>query len=645
MSATQLLFLIPILPLAGAIINGLFGQRLPRGLVGIVACLGPVVAFCFSVHWFFELRAENDPNSYYPNWIGDWISVGSLDVSFGFVLDRLSSIMILVVTGVGSLIHIYSIGYMKKDAGLPRYFAYLNLFMASMLILVLADNLVFMFLGWEGVGLCSYLLIGFWFDEEANARAGKKAFVVNRIGDFGFLLGIFLAFVTFETLNMQQINTDSMAATGIVSSTGQVISDTARFWIPLLLFIGATGKSAQIPLYIWLPDAMAGPTPVSALIHAATMVTSGVYMMARLAPLYNASPAVLMIVAVIGAITALVAGFIAMSQNDIKKVLAYSTVSQLGYMFLAAGLGAYGIAIFHLVTHAFFKGLLFLGAGAVIYSLHHEQDMRRMGGLRKKLPWTFWTMVCGSLAIAGCPLLSGFFSKDAIIEEAMHKSPVLWVVAMVTAVMTSFYIFRLVAMTFLGKSSHEIPETSETGSHGSHHEPIREAPPTMLIPMVILAAFSVFGGLFSSIPGYIDPDFHAEHSYIGLFIGVGLFCAGLFLAWFYFVGAPERRARITRANTLGGGLWRVSHGKLFVDEIYQIIIVKPLELLSQALEILVDRLLIDGLLVRGSGFMAKQIGGVLRQMQTGRVPTYAGWLVGGVMILLFLIIIVMKSDP
>ncbi len=651
MNATRWMFLIPILPLAGAMLNGFVGRRLPRSLVALVACGGPIASFCLAVLWFFELRSSGDE---LVNWLGDWFALAGLDVPFGFRLDNLSAVMAVMITGVGSLIHVYSVGYMSKDAGYARYFTYLNLFMGSMLILVLADNIVLLFLGWEGVGLCSYLLIGFWYEDEANARAGKKAFIVNRIGDFGFLLGILLIYVTHGTFDLRQINTD--AAGGVVSASGLAISDVAKLWIPLLLFIGATGKSAQIPLHVWLPDAMAGPTPVSALIHAATMVTSGVYMVARLGAVYSAAPSVMLVVAVIGVVTALVAGFIAMSQYDIKKVLAYSTVSQLGYMFLAAGLGAYGIAIFHLVTHAFFKGLLFLGAGAVIHSLHHEQDMRRMGGLRKELPVTFALMLIGTLAIAGCPLLAGFYSKDAILEQAMEKNLILWAIGAATAVLTSFYMFRLLAMTFLGErrgAGAHAGDHAPGGHHDDHHAhagPVKEAPAVMLAPMAVLAGLSICGGIvFHDLPAFVDSAHVAAHGVLGALVspsgllGTVFFLGGAWAAWFFFVKSPATREAVASRNPAGRVLWRFSHGKLFVDELYDALVVRPLDVLSQIFYLLVDRLLIDVVLVSGTSFCARVVGSTLRLLQTGRVPTYAGWLVGGAVVLLIVIFMVLNG--
>ena len=622
---SDFVYLIPLLPLVGAAINGFTACCMPRHLVGPIACAGPVAAFGLALAVFLEVLSSGAAAS---TSLGDWFRMEGLEITFGFQLDYLSGVMALVVTGVGSLIHIYSIGYMGKDPGYARYFAYLNLFMASMLVLVLADNLVLLFLGWEGVGLCSYLLIGFWYEDLENAKAGKKAFVVNRVGDFGFALGMFLIYVSYGTLSLSEIN---------AAVPGTDVPRALLMAMPLLLFVGATGKSAQIPLYIWLPDAMAGPTPVSALIHAATMVTSGVYMVTRLAPLFSASPEVMTIIAVVGAVTALIAGFIALSQNDIKKVLAYSTVSQLGYMFLAAGLGAYGVAIFHLVTHAFFKGLLFLGAGAVIYSCHHEQDMRKMGGLWKKLPVTFVLMLVGALALSGCPLLAGFYSKDAILEQAHHHSTSLWLVASLTAAMTSFYIFRLIAMTFLGEAHHETEDAPEAG----HGGPVTESPPVMLAPMGILALLSIGGGIWlHALPGKLPgSEGFEDHGVWGGFVsvaglvGILLFSTGLLLAWFVYKKAPEFRGLICEDDAFGRVLWRLSSGKMFVDELYDLLVVRPLGSLANALFLVVDRLLIDGLLVGGTGLFARLGGTALRQVQSGHVPTYAGWLVCGAVIL------------
>jgi NADH-quinone oxidoreductase subunit L len=633
-SAAGLLFLIPLLPFLGFLANGLLSRRLPRAAVSAIGCTAAAAAFLVAAAATIELLGKGSTEPALSNHLWRWIAAGSLEVPFRFRIDRLSAVMALVVTGVGSLIHFYSTGYMRGDPGYARYFAYLNLFLAAMLVLVLADNIVLLFLGWEGVGLASYLLIGFWYKELPNCAAGTKAFIANRIGDLGFLLGIFLIFIHFGTFDLAGINA------GVAGK-----SESALFWIALLLFAGATGKSAQIPLYVWLPDAMAGPTPVSALIHAATMVTSGVYMVARLGALYSAVPEVSAVVAAIGALTALLGAAIALSQTDIKKVLAYSTVSQLGYMFLAAGAGAYGVAVFHLVTHAFFKALLFLAAGAVIHSLHHEQDMRRMGGLAKKLPQTFALFTIGALALSGFPLTAGFFSKDEILHavharaggEASHLGwTALWGIGLLTAVMTAFYSFRQVVLVFLGAYRGAAGEPQHGAAHGSDHGPARsldelhEAPLSMRLPLFVLAALSLAGG-FLAVPHFVFPDAHAaeDGKLAGWILGGLLAITGITAAFFLYVLAPALVQRFTRENRAGRFLLELSYRKFYVDEIYDLLVVRPLVVLSHVLFYLVDRALIDWLLVGGAGFAARTAGHILRRLQTGRAPTYAAWFLGG----------------
>jgi NADH-quinone oxidoreductase subunit L len=554
-----MLLLIPLLPFLGFLVNAFLGRRLPKSVSGLVACLAIIGSFVVSVLSIVSLLSTNAAFGEVTAF--DWMSSGDLQIPLRFRLDPLSSLMILVVTGIGSLIHIYSTGYMHEetDAEYARYFSYLNLFAAFMLVLVLGANFPVMFVGWEGVGLCSYLLIGFWFRKKSAADAGKKAFVVNRIGDFGFMLGMLLVFVTFGTLDFQEV----------AAAAAQRAPETAGWGVmtfaTLLLFVGATGKSAQIPLYVWLPDAMEGPTPVSALIHAATMVTAGVYMIGRNAVLFEHAPTTLAIVAGIGVATALMAGTIGLVQNDIKRVLAYSTVSQLGYMFLAMGVGAFSAGIFHLYTHAFFKALLFLGSGAVIHALGGEQDVRNMGGLKKYLPITYWTFVIGALAIAGVPLLSGFFSKDEILfktytAESTPGHTLMWVIAVMTSLMTATYMFRLVFLTFHGERRHDAPappvhpEEEEpvagADAHGSHapahgHAPAHaaaahapaaaaqaghghgggpghtphEAPWSMAIPLILLAIGSVVAGYVgiphalhgsNRIESFLEPSFEAH---------------------------------------------------------------------------------------------------------------------------------------
>src|SRR4051812_5552172 len=483
------LWLIPMLPLAGAAVNGFFGKKSSRQAVTIVGLFFSGAAFAWALGVAFRFSSLEVP---YQEYVAHWIRSGNFAVDFAFYLDQLSLVMLLVVTGVGFLIHIYSVGYMWDDPGYYRFFSYLNLFMFFMLTLVLANNYLLMFIGWEGVGLASYLLIGFWFTKDSAASAGKKAFIVNRIGDFGFLIGLFLMIQHFGSLTFTQVFDQVKPLSPETAGAGLLTA------IGILLMVGACGKSAQIPLYVWLPDAMEGPTPVSALIHAATMVTAGVYMVSRSHVIFERAPSAQTVVAVIGTLTAFFAATIGITQTDIKKVLAYSTVSQLGYMFMACGVGAFSAGIFHLMTHAFFKGLLFLAAGSVIHAVGGEQDMRRMGGLRAKLPWTFWTMTAGTLAIAGIPGLAGFFSKDAILWRAYQASWAYWLVGVVTAFITSFYMFRLWFMTFFGQYRGEAAAHADHGAHSAHdahgHGGIHESPRVMVIPLAILAILSIVGG-------------------------------------------------------------------------------------------------------------------------------------------------------
>jgi NADH-quinone oxidoreductase subunit L len=612
--------LIPLLPFLGFLVNGLWGKRFPRAVVTAVGCGAPALAALFAFLAFGELPADGEPLLCS---LGDWMRVGTLSVSFGLSLDRLSGIMALVVTGVGTLIHVYSTGYMKEDPGYSRYFAYLNLFLGAMLVLVLADNIVLLFLGWEGVGLCSYLLIGFWYKDLVNCNAAIKAFVVNRVGDFGFLLGIFLIFVTFGTFNFADIN----EAAGVAAD--QTAKTTALFWMALLLFFGATGKSAQIPLYVWLPDAMAGPTPVSALIHAATMVTAGVYMMARLSNLFLVS-GFLPVVAYVGVFTALLAALIALTQTDIKKVLAYSTISQLGYMFFAVGVGAFGVAVFHLVTHAFFKALLFLSAGAVIHSLHHEQDMRKMGGLARKLPRTCLVFLVGALALAGFPLTAGFFSKDAILHEALgHGQYFLVTLAFATAIITAFYTSRQFVLVFLGEYRGQ--------EHDGKRE-IHESPPSMLVPLYVLAFLSVVGGALA-IPAFLGHELHEEGKWMGWFLGGLGSVAGISAALYLFVKSPGLRSKLIAGNPVGRTLYGLSQQTFYVDRGYEFFVLRPFRFVCLALFYLVDRLLIDWVLVGGTGFVLRAAASGLRTFQTGRVPAYAVYFVVGVLGILTLLLL------
>ncbi|HET9939647.1 MAG TPA: NADH-quinone oxidoreductase subunit L [Candidatus Eisenbacteria bacterium] len=620
---------IPALPLIGAIVNGLGAGRLPRKAVSAIGTGTVGLAFVIALGCFQALLQFPPDQRYHLEQAFSWVDSGDLSVPVRLLLDPLSMVMVLIVTGVGFLIHVYSTGYMGHEKAYGRYFAYLNLFTFSMLVLVMADNFLLMFFGWEGVGLCSYLLIGYWYQRPSAASAGKKAFVVNRIGDWGFMIGMFLIFVSFTTLDFGRVFAEAPSRL--------MPGSTMATAIALFLFIGATGKSAQIPLYVWLPDAMEGPTPVSALIHAATMVTAGVYMIARCHILYTLAPAALMVVAVVGAATALFAATIGLLQKDIKRVLAYSTVSQLGYMFLAMGVGAFASGIFHLMTHAFFKALLFLGSGSVIHALSGEQDMDRMGGLKSALPKTHVTMLIATLAIAGIFPFAGFFSKDEILFHAWESGgPILWAVGVIGAFLTAFYMFRLYFMTFHGPS-----RLTEEAKHHLH-----ESPNSMTIPLMILAVLSVVGG-FIQIPlveggqrlsEFLAPVFAdvthvaggaaaahgAEHGGSGLeialmVISLAVAAAGIFLAYrFYMVdpAAPKRLAEQMR------GLYRLVFNKYWVDEVYNDKIVEPIRRGSIALWQKFDAAVIDGA-VNGVGRQIERGAALLRQAQTGSVQVYA----------------------
>jgi NADH-quinone oxidoreductase subunit L len=606
----KLLALIPLLPLAGFLLNGLLGRRLGNGFVSAVGCGLPVLAFLATVKCAFDLAA----GGYTPlsETAYTWAVVGESRFEVSFWFDRLTAAMALIVTGVGSLIHVYSTGYMKEDPGYARFFAYLNLFLFFMLLLVLGRSMLILFVGWEGVGLASYLLIGFWFDDPEKAAAGKKAFVTNRVGDAGFLLGMFVLYATFGTLEMDRINAAFGAAT---------LPAVSASLVGILLFVGATGKSAQIPLHVWLPDAMAGPTPVSALIHAATMVTAGVYLVARMSGIYLVAPEASNVVAVIGVLTAFFAATIAVVQTDIKRVLAYSTVSQLGLMFVALGVGAYGVAIFHVYTHAFFKACLFLGAGAVIHSLGGEQDIRKMGGLAKRIPITFWTFAIATAAIAGIPPLAGFFSKDEILWFAYASgaggSTWLWALAALTALLTAFYMFRLLWLTFLGASRMD-PQVE-------HH--VHESPPAMTGVLAVLAVLSAVGGFFA-LPHFLEPQLalptvqperaSRQTPLVALAIAIGF--AGLALAaWFYARGG-ERAARL--APSLAP-IQRVLSGKYYIDELYAAVIGRPLGWVSEHVFLrLGDRVLLDGTL-NGLAALASRTAGLFGRVQTGSLHLYA----------------------
>ncbi|MBL7700084.1 MAG: NADH-quinone oxidoreductase subunit L [Chitinophagaceae bacterium] len=619
----QLVYLVPLFPLIGFLLNGVFRNYLPKNLSGLIGSGAILVSFVISVLLFIEVKNGLVINQT----LFDFISVGELSVPFAFQVDQLSSIFLLIITGVGFLIHLYSTAYMHEERAphFARYFAYLNLFVFSMLLLVLGSNFVIMFIGWEGVGLCSYLLIGYWFKNDSYNNAAKKAFIMNRIGDFGFLIAIFWMILVFGSTNFADVF--SKAATmpvGAAALTG----------ITLLLFLGATGKSAQIPLYTWLPDAMAGPTPVSALIHAATMVTAGIYMIARSNVMYTLAPVTQTVVAIIGLATAILAATIALRQFDIKKVLAYSTVSQLGYMFVGLGVGAYTGAVFHVMTHAFFKALLFLGAGSVIHAMHHEQDIRNMGGLKKHLPITHITFLIGCIAIAGIPPLSGFFSKDEILAGAWSVNKIYWVIGVIGAMMTAWYMFRLYATTFLGKFR-GTPEQE-------HH--LHESPAAITIPLIILAILSFVGG-WIGIPEVILPDAHAlehflapvfaksnelkqahhiEHSTELMLMTVSVAGAliAAIIAWIKYSRKTDMESR---------GFGKVLENKWYVDELYDKIIVRPLYATGKFFNRQVEKNLIDWL-VNGIGKLVHYGSRQMRWMQSGQVGSYVLLMVLGMLV-------------
>ena len=681
------LFIIPLLPLAGAAINGLLGKRFPKALVNTIALGSTALAFAYAL-WvaaqFFALPPDQIPHveHYFT-----WLSSGAFTAEYGMYLDQLSLVMLLIVSGVGFVIHIFSVGYMAHEGGYYRYFAYLNLFMFFMLTLVLANNYLLMFVGWEGVGLASYLLIGFWFRKPSAANAGKKAFITNRVGDFGFLIALFLLIKHFGTLQFHQLW--PMVTRYPVESAGAGLLTA----IGLLMLVGATGKSAQIPLYVWLPDAMEGPTPVSALIHAATMVTAGVYMVARSNPIFDRAPDALLAVAVIGTLTAIFAASIGLVQTDIKKVLAYSTVSQLGYMFMGCGVAAYGAGIFHLMTHAFFKGCLFLCSGSIIHGLGGEQDMRFMGGLRKYMPWTFLCMTSATIAIAGIPPFAGFFSKDEILWKTFSSGQhILWLVGIIAAGMTSFYMFRLWFLTFFGNyrgpnpatggHGHD-PDTAHAGHTGAVHDAQdkhatpgshgngkpHESPWVMVVPLIILGLLSLVGG-WIGVPKamggserfahFLEPVFTAyapgasataeaappaetnaaheestgmELGFAGISVAIALI--GFFLAWYLYHQRPELPARMAKA---AGGLYRLVLDKYRIDQLYGAVIIQPLIALSSNVFWKgIDRGLIDGA-VDGGAAGAQETSDALRHMQSGNIRSYAGWVaVGATAVIAFMV--------
>ena len=628
-------WLIPLCPLIGAMLNGFFGRRYHHETVGQIAIAAVGVAFLLSLMTFIAFLSQAEPR--YQVSMFPWIAAGDYSAQVGFLIDGLSCTMMLVVTGVGLLIHIYSTGYMHDEEDYARFFTYLNLFVGAMLILIMADNYLLMFVGWEGVGLCSYLLIGFWYTRQSASDAGKKAFIVNRVGDFGFMLAVLLLFVTFKTTDMLSVE----AQLSHLHVGGGVLTAIA-----LLLFTGAVGKSAQIPLYVWLPDAMEGPTPVSALIHAATMVTAGVYMIARSSLLFTLSPTASCIVALVGIATALFAATMALVATDIKRVLAYSTVSQLGYMVFAVGVGAYAAGIFHLVTHAFFKALLFLGAGAVIHALAGEQDMRKMGNLRAALPTTHWTMAWATLAIAGIFPFAGFWSKDEILAGAIKSGGInilWWLVGLLTAFLTAFYMFRLLYLTFYG--------TSRVEPHVAEH--VHEAPPAMRVPLMLLAILSLLGGFLGFPPEHgglhrlLAPVFaQAEHLRGGphhfgfgdvvlMLISLAVAVTGWFLAHRVYIKEPALEAQwIQRFH----GYYTLLLNKYYVDEIYARCIVRPLYALSESgLWRVFDVGVIDRL-VNMVGRVMSLNGQFLSYVQTGYVRTYALTLVGGAVIMLLVLL-------
>ena len=676
----EYIWLIPILPLAGSILIGLLGlfklgitgEKLNKKIVSALALGFVGLAFILSVIIVYQFFVVNHEEMLSID-VLTWMRGGSLpladggsasfDISWGFQLDPLSAVMILVVTGVGFLIHIYSTGYMWEDSGYYRFFSYMNLFMFAMLTLVLANNYLMMFVGWEGVGLCSYLLIGFYFDKKSAADAGKKAFVVNRIGDAGFVLGMMLVFTHFGTLRFEEV---FLKASEMPPDHGYGF----LFWASICFFIGACGKSAQIPLYVWLPDAMEGPTPVSALIHAATMVTAGVYMICRSNAIYSRSEHALMIVAIVGTLTAIFAATIGFAQTDIKRVLAYSTVSQLGYMFAALGVGAFVGGIFHLMTHAFFKALLFLGSGSVIMAMHHEQDMLKMGGLRKYLPWTYATMLVATLAISGIPPFAGFFSKDEILWKAWSNGhPVIWLLLWLGAGMTAFYMFRLLYLTFFG--------SERMDDHTRHH--LQESPRRVVYPLAVLAGLSVVGGWIGMpawtgitnkfehflepvlrLPEDIEHQAHAAHSTSQELILTGLSIAvvfvGIYFAHRFYVARPGTADRITAKIR---GIYRLVYRKYLVDELYDALFVNRTKNLGNAC-FFYDSKFIDGLLVNGSaavtrgistiskwfdsfvvdglvnliGWINMQVNRLFTAFQTGLVQRYALIAVFGIVVLI-----------
>jgi NADH-quinone oxidoreductase subunit L len=633
MDAIQLIYLVPLLPLIGCLINGLGRNALSKSLVGIIGSGVVLISFCISFLVFLAATKEGFTTQNIQYF--DFIHVGKLQIPFEFQIDQLTSLFLLIITGVGFIIHVYSVGYMKDEtqSGFGRYFSYLNLFVFSMLILVMGGNYVMMYIGWEGVGLCSYLLIGFWFKDHANNDAGKKAFIMNRIGDVGFLLAVFWLISTFGTTSYHELYNPQ---NGIITSF-TAINSPVIVGITLLLFVGAIGKSAQIPLYTWLPDAMAGPTPVSALIHAATMVTAGIYMIARSNILYSLAPVTLAGVATIGLITAIVAAIIALKQNDIKKVLAYSTVSQLGYMFLGLGVGAYSAAVFHVMTHAFFKALLFLGAGSVIHAMGGEQDMTKMGGLGKKMKITYVTFFIATLAIAGIPPFSGFFSKDEILSATYAQSPMFYVLGVGGALLTAFYMFRLLAMTFKG---------SFRGTAEQEHH-LHESPPTMTIPLIILAILAAVAGFIglpdvfvkngNKLADFLSPVFaHSQQILTAHEVphqtDLMLIIVSSVLIIIVSIWAFMKFKNYSPAAASDNGFVKAIKNKFYVDEAYDLLFVKPYRSLSAFLNNVFDKKGIDAI-VNGVGKSVNYGSRQLRLLQSGQVGSYLLLMVIGLLIL------------
>jgi NADH-quinone oxidoreductase subunit L len=620
----QLAILIPLLPIIGFMICGLFGKKLPKGLVGVIASGAVLGSFILALLSWMQVA---DSGRFYSD-VFNWVTVGQLKIHIAFQIDQLSSMMMLIITGIGFLIHIYSIGYMHDDEGFYKFFAYLNLFIFSMLLLVMGSNFLILFFGWEGVGLCSYLLIGFWFKNKEYGKAARKAFIMNRIGDLGLLLGIFMIFQQFGSIEFKDILDGSIAGSTMITM------------ICILLFVGAMGKSAQIPLYTWLPDAMAGPTPVSALIHAATMVTAGIYLICRSSVLFNASPDAAQFVLWIGLLTAMFAATIGLKQNDIKKVLAYSTVSQLGYMFVALGVGAYSTAMFHVTTHAFFKALLFLGSGSVIHAMSGEQDIRKMGGLKKALPITHLTFLLGTIAISGVPFFSGYFSKDEILTKAYYGSgPLVFILLCITSVLTAVYMFRLYFLTFHG---------SFRGSHEQQHH-LHESPKTITIPLIILAVLSVIGG-FIGMPEWMNHILGTQHvmdhwlekavhnkaitpasemfEYTVLVVSIIV----LFVIYNRVKNYYLTKGTLPESDRDEKGVAKVLSHKYYIDELYDKLFAKPLEALSVGLHSFVEKYIIDGG-VNGLGRIATESGKALRFLQSGKLELYILGMVMGLLLI------------